>query len=326
MSIDSEPGKWFEAMGVPSEIEGPLKGPIQNLNTLFEENDRALESRSIEGRSFKIIPELETLYSRVVDGGPNKYMNASVFFMRPTKWEKKTGPFDSREEPFIYAYIKPDIRVDTRYALKLDVLRGTVSDMGDESIELEDPTFVKKLFTESISATSLHVKRLATNHDKKIKQRVRRGGLLAGALATVSLAAFGVVDYFDGKQEEREQAEIAKKAFDRSGYRLDSRTFNVNEATFAKLSEREFNRIPEYSEGDSLEGARRVEFDENDCKELETAIPVDSDVLLAVKSSDSHKDEPVGIIRGANNNINVCGLRHLDSNKPSDREIAIQLR
>lgn len=315
MSHKGELEKWREALGI-EERKGPLYEEIQSIDDLFESHRKVLGTEQFEGRECVIIPEFDLVTS------PYTHLTQTrkAFLARPVKLRDNNGPFDEKEEPFILAYVEQG---DSKYAMRLDVLRGTVTDMGTDSSELLPEDEAKELFGLVKGAASY---KLGLMEDAKSAKRRRRFmcGLAVSVVAAAGAGVYVVKEAWDGKKQKQENA---RQRFDDSNYAINGGNFPVSTGKLAIIASQDFRRIPEYRKGDNFAHPRRVEIEQEDCERFHVSISPEADVRLAIKKNEKYRGEPLAVSRNGNGDLVVCSLNDIgDEGTTNSIGVAIQVR
>jgi hypothetical protein len=309
--------RWRSAIGIENQPTGPYFEAIQRIDDLITSSNGLLDKEDFDGTECSVIPETSFKYSR--PGGKNEPVTGRAFFARPTHLKDKAGAFEEREEPYIFAYIDPDIKNPTQYALRLDVLRGTITTLGDDQIELESEERIKSLLFNALSAAKKEVlylqdvkyrdaKLRKAKREKRMRTTLIRAGAATVIAAVLSGAIYGGANWYNGYKDKKAKRAEAAREFDNSNYQIEGGKFKLSSGAMASVALEQFFRIPEYHDGDSLIDARRIELNESDCKTLPTKIPSNIEINVAVKQGEQFKDVPIGFSRNKNNELVVCSF------------------
>lgn len=320
MTNTNEIEKWRQAVGMPEAEKGASFDDIQGVNELFEQHSKLLDEDEVDGRECRVIPEFTFDHHDETGRTTGK-----AFFLRPTKLRAGNGPFNEREEPFIYAHIQPNVMSPEKYALSLDILRGTIAYMGNEVVDLDDPV-ITSVLGAACQQAEIVVDALEATRQETVRSRVRRVGASAAVLAVIGGAAFGVKAWIDKKAHDREEAAKRVETFDASGYTIESGVFELSDGAIARVTQAEFQRIPSYHRGDNLRSARKIKVDEETCKTISTQVPADGKVHVAASETDPFQVEPLAIARNNKGELIVCSLQAFGDSEENTREIAVQIR
>lgn len=145
-------------------------------------------------------------------------------------------------------------------------------------------------------------------------------------LATIGGVSYGVKALLDKKARDREAAAARIKAFDASGYTIESGAFKLSDGTVVRVSQADFRRIPAYHTGGSLQSPRKIKIDEETCETVPTHVAVESKVHIVASETDPFQAEPLAVTRNRKGELVVCSLQAFDDSEENTREIAIQLR
>jgi hypothetical protein len=309
MSSSKELERWNK-MDAIQPNEGPFIDESRRLSALFEKFREVLTEGEHAGKKQLVIPEVRMdNYSRET----KKSISSSGYFFKPK---------DRRDGTDIYCFIQPDLtKLDDIYRLRLSA-DGVVAniDEGSDNFESKD-LLISLLF----NAESQLDRRMRSYQLEKRGKRTKLA-LTIGLSGIFASAGIGIKALLDHKEANEAKQEAARKAFDASEYRLRSGNFVISSGEVAKIATDEFNKIPSYRNGDSLQSPRRITIEEESCKKLKVQTISGREARIAVKLGDQWLSKPLGIIAVSPNELQVCAPGELENDSnTNEREIAIEL-
>lgn len=309
-----------------NEISGDFTKNYSSLQTTFDEFGRGLVHSEIGGDKVLQTEVLSTLRN---GAHPELYGNVSRVFAY-----KRLGVFEPYKEPDqnFYLFLEQGSGLKSRFQLTPDGFLTDMDEPDGASLECLNNSGLNKREVDNLCAL---IRRYTSDKSSERQLEDNRRSKKRRAIATTVIAATAVASAtYAGLNywvfEPHHRAEVARHDYDAAKHNLQGTEFIVNGQKVKVLDKAEFNKIPDYKDGDSLASPRTIEVQGNDCVNIDNVDSAGQQLAVALPEGDPLVGSDVSAANTDSNTLQIC-LYGQDSpqdwlEEPHKSQLAVQLR